>query len=863
MFKVIKSEIVKGSQIKRNYNRNASTYQFFVFFLKLQVLKPLQLASYHANYPLGSALRAEKARELKAALGKQQSFFTRPAKKSQKATEASFRDTHFLIKKKKAFSDGEVVKEAMMIIANTVLKDEKNGTDLISTLSDVQLGASTMARRVSAMSGNLADQLDRDLAKCRWFSIQCDGSVDSSSTAQLLVFIRMVFEDFSTREELLTLLPLMTTTRGVDIYNTVKEFFVQKKVPLEKLVAVTTDGAPAMIGRQTGFIAHCKADPDFPKFLHYHCIIHQQTLCAKVIGFGHVMTPVVKIINNIRSKAKQHRIFKVLLEEMSAEYGDLLLHTEIRWLSRGRVLHRFLSLLGEIKEFMQSKGEDVSLLEDTEWTLDLAFLTDITGKLNHLNCELQGKGKTVVDMISALNAFKAKMNIFSVGLQRKKVLHFPSVQSVLKDNASTSETFDKVAEKHCLCLALWFCLLSRLDFRLRPLRLPDYVSLSLPLPYSIQDFQVGLFHREHLAFYVTSSPANPVILGFPWLRQHDPQISWHKGALVRWSATCLSKCLHEPVSRPCLTSVVEDSAPLASGHVPRIYGDFQEVFSKERAARLPSHRAWDCTIDLLCNTSTPSGRAYPLSLPEARAMEEYIEEALAVGHIRPSTSPAAAGFFFVGKKDGGLHPCIDYRGLNTITVRYPYPLPLVPAALEQLRGAKFFTKLDLLATNKTFTPETRVQDLVLTNLVRIREGDEWKIAFHTTHGHYEYLVMPFGLTNAPAVFQSLINKVFQDILGKWVIAYIDDILVYSTSLEEHVRHVRAVLSRLQQNHLYVKPEKCEFHWTTITFLGYVISRQGVEMDLTKVQAVTEWPNPTTVKELQRFLGFANFYRCFI
>lgn len=402
--------------------------------------------SYHANYPPGSALRAEKACELKAALGKQQSFFTRTAKKSQKATEASFRATHFLIKKKKAFSDGEVVKEAMMIIANTVLKDEKNGTDLISTLSDVQLGASTMVRRVS---GNLADQLDRDLAKCSWFSIQCDESVDSSSIAQLLVFIRMVFEDFSTREELLALLPLKTTTRGVDIYNTVKEFFVQKKVPLEKLVAVTTDGAPAMIGRHTGFIAHCKSDPDFPKFLHYHCIIHQQALCAKVIGFEHVMTPVVKIINNIRSKAKQHRIFKVLLEEMSAEYGDLLLHTEIRWLSRGRVLLRFLSLLGEIKEFKQSKGEDVSLLEDTEWTLDLAFLTDITGKLNDLNCKLQGKGKTVVDLISALNAFKAKMNIFSVDLQKKKVLHFPSVQSVLKDNASASETFDKVAEKYC------------------------------------------------------------------------------------------------------------------------------------------------------------------------------------------------------------------------------------------------------------------------------------------------------------------------------------------------------------------------------------------------------------------------------
>ncbi|TWW53777.1 SCAN domain-containing protein 3 [Takifugu flavidus] len=178
-----------------------------------------------------------------------------------------------------------------MLIAKTVLEDEKYGTDVISNLSDVQLGAATMVRRVSAMSGNLANQPDRDLA-------------------------RMVFDDFSTKEELLTLLPLKTTMRGVDIYNAVKEFLVEKKVPLEKLVSVTTDGAPAMIGRHTGFIAHCKGDTEFSNFLHYHCIIHQQALCAKVIGFEHVMTPVVKIINSIRSRAKQHRTFKVLLEEL-------------------------------------------------------------------------------------------------------------------------------------------------------------------------------------------------------------------------------------------------------------------------------------------------------------------------------------------------------------------------------------------------------------------------------------------------------------------------------------------------------------------------------------------------------------------
>ncbi|KAK3548962.1 hypothetical protein QTP70_022660 [Hemibagrus guttatus] len=330
------------------------------------------------------------------------------------------------------------------------------------------------------------------------------------------------------------------------------------------------------------------------------------------------------------------------------------------------------------------------------------------------------------------------------------------------------------------------------------------------------EFQVGLFHYEHLAFYVTSMPANPVILGFPWLRHHDPQISCRSGELVRLSTTCLKGCLRDPVSRPCRTSCVERATPAARGHLPHPYTDFRE----ERAARLPSHQVWDCAIDLLPNTFLPKGRIYPLSLPESKAMEDYIETALAAGHMQPSMSPAATRFFFVGKRDGGLRPCIDYRGLNAITVRYPYSLPLVPTALEQLRG----------------------QGCSLS----------WTSEAHTT-----------CLTNALAVFQALINEVFQDLLGKGVIAYIDDILVYSTSMEEHVHQVREVFTRLQRHHLYVKLEKCEFHRSTVTFLGYVISHQGVEIDVVKVRAVTEWPAPTTVHELQCFLGFANFYQRFI
>ncbi|KAK3551050.1 hypothetical protein QTP70_011508 [Hemibagrus guttatus] len=222
-------------------------------------------------------------------------------------------------------------------------------------------------------------------------------------------------------------------------------------------------------------------------------------------------------------------------------------------------------------------------------------------------------------------------------------------------------------------------------------------------------FQVGLFHHEWLAFYVTSSLANPVILGFPLLRCHDPQISWRTGELTRWSHACLRDCLRNPVSRSCQTCSVEEATPVAHGRLPQPYADFERVFSEERALRLPEHQDWNCAVDLLPNTSLPKGRIYPLSLPESKAMEDYIEGALAAGHIRLSTSPAATGFFFIEKKDGGLRPCIDYWGLNAITVRYPYPLPLVPAALEQLRGARVFTKLDLRSAY---------------NLVRIRKGDE-------------------------------------------------------------------------------------------------------------------------------------------
>ncbi|XP_053548908.1 uncharacterized protein LOC128640454, partial [Bombina bombina] len=227
---------------------------------------------------------------------------------------------------------------------------------------------------------------------------------------------------------------------------------------------------------------------------------------------------------------------------------------------------------------------------------------------------------------------------------------------------------------------------------------------------------------------------------------------------------------------------------------------------------------------------------------------EYIQDSLARGFIRPSSSPLGAGFFFVGKKDGGLQPCIDYRGLNQITVKNSYPLPLIPELFTYLQGATIFTKLDLRGAY---------------NLIRMRKGDEWKTAFNTRFGHYEYLVMPFGLCNAPAVFQHFVNEIFRDFLNSFVIIYLDDILIFSHNYQDYVHHVRKVLQRLRDNHLFAKLEKCSFHQKSIPFLGYVISESGFEMDPNKLSSILDWPRPDSLKALQWFLGFANYYRKFI
>ncbi len=347
-------------------------------------------------------------------------------------------------------------------------------------------------------------------------------------------------------------------------------------------------------------------------------------------------------------------------------------------------------------------------------------------------------------------------------------------------------------------------------------------------------------HRETISFFVFQSPYTPIVLGHPWLTQHNPQIDWVKGSVHSWNLSCHVNCLVSAVPAVSSVSVFQEEPGDLFG-VPEDYHDLRAVFSRSRATSLPPHRPYDCSIELLPGTMPPRGRLYSLSAPERGALENYLTESLAAGIIVPSSSPAGAGFFFVKKKDGSLRPCIDYRGLNDITVKNRYPLPLMSSAFEILQGAKVFTKLDLRNAY---------------HLVRIKEGDEWKTAFNTPIGHFEYRVLPFGLVNAPAVFQALVNDVLRDMLNIFVFVYLDDILIFSPTLQVHVQHVRRVLQRLLENRLFVKAEKCMFHAQSVTFLGSVVSAEGISMDPDKVRAVIVLPLRLPLSPLLRlaFLG---------
>jgi hypothetical protein len=275
--------------------------------------------------------------------------------------------------------------------------------------------------------------------------------------------------------------------------------------------------------------------------------------------------------------------------------------------------------------------------------------------------------------------------------------------------------------------------------------------------------------------------------------------------------------------------------------------EYADVFPDELPG-MPSDRDIEFAIELQPGTTPISKRPYRMSPAELAELKKQLQELLDKGFIRPSTSPWGCPALFVKKKDESLRLCIDYCPLNAVTIKNKYPLPRIDVLFDQLVGAKVFSKIDLRSSY---------------HQIKIRASDILNTDFSTRYGLYEFLVMSFGLTNAPAYLMYLMNSVFMPRLDKFVVVFIDDILVYSKNEEEHAGRLHVVLQRLQEHHLYAKLSKCDFWLKEIKFMGHTISQAGIAVDPDKVQEVMNWKPPTIVHQIRSFLGLAGYYRRFI
>ena len=385
------------------------------------------------------------------------------------------------------------------------------------------------------------------------------------------------------------------------------------------------------------------------------------------------------------------------------------------------------------------------------------------------------------------------------------------------------------------------------------------VYMHCPISIQSQTFPANLIQLPFREFNV--------ILGMDWLSEHRAIVDClNKKLSIRTSVdkelTVVgekSECLPNVISamkaqrlirKGCQAYLIyalesKENKPELK-NIPTVC-DFPEVFPEELPG-LPPEREVQFAIDVLPDAAPVSKAPYRMAPVELKELKTQLQELLDKGFIRPSISPWGAPVLFVKKKDGTLRLCIDYRELNKLTIKNKYPLPRIEDLFDQLKGAQHFSKIDLRSGYYQ---------------MRVKDADVPKTAFRTRYGHYEFLVMPFGLTNAPASFMDLMNRVFISYLDRFVVVFIDDILVYSKSREEHDQHLRIVFQTLKENQLYAKLSKCEFWLEEVSFLGHVVSAEGIKVDSKKIEAVMNWKPPKNPTEVRSFLGLAGYYRRFV
>ncbi|CAM4608579.1 unnamed protein product [Leuciscus chuanchicus] len=333
---------------------------------------------------------------------------------------ASFAGALEIVRSGKPFTDGDYIKGCMLSVAKELFNDLPNKDKIIQKIKDMPLSARTVHDRALVLARQIEEMQINDISSGSYFSLSLDESTDVSNIAQLSIVGRYVTGD-TVREESLAVLPMKDTTRGEDVLKSLIDFAAEKKLPLNKLISVCTDGAPSMLGKHKGFVALLCEQEKRP-ILNFHCIVHQEALCAQ--SCGEELREVMSL---------NDRQFKALLDEVGSNYPGLLLHSNVRWLSRGKVLARFAACLNEVRGFLEKKGNVHPELTDIEWLLKFHYLVDITRHMNHLNVKMQGIGNTILSLQQAVFAFETKLELFIRDIESGRLLHFETLRAYRED----------------------------------------------------------------------------------------------------------------------------------------------------------------------------------------------------------------------------------------------------------------------------------------------------------------------------------------------------------------------------------------------------------------------------------------------